>query len=64
MADKDRKKYAKDLKTIYHVATEEKACEAFDIVSEKLSSKYPDSMKRWYDNWDVITTIYNFSTTY
>lgn len=61
--DKDRKEFAKDLKTIYHASTEEKAREALDIVSEKWTPKYPNSMKRWYDNWDVITPIYKFSPT-
>ena len=61
--DKDRKEFAKDLKTIYHASTEEKAREALDIVSEKWTPKYPNSMKRWYDNWDVITPIFKFSPT-
>ena len=61
--DKDRKAFATDLKTIYHAATEEKAREALDTVSEKWNPKYPHSMKRWYDNWDVITPIFKFSPT-
>ena len=61
--DKDRKAFATDLKTIYHAATEEKAIEALDTVSEKWNPKYPHSMKRWYDNWDVITPIFKFSPT-
>ena len=61
--DKDRKAFATDLKTIYHAPTEEKAREALDKVSEKWTPKYPNSMKRWYDNWDVITPIFKFSTT-
>ena len=56
--DKDRKAFATDLKTIYHAATE-----ALDTVSEKWNPKYPHSMKRWYDNWDVITPIFKFSPT-
>ena len=61
--DKDRKEFAKDLKTIYHASTEEKAREALDLVSKKWTPKYPNSMKRWYDNWDVITPIFKFSPT-
>lgn len=61
--DKDRKAFATDLKTIYHAATEEKTREALDTVSEKWNPKYPHSMKRWYDNWDVITPIFKFSPT-
>ena len=59
--DKDRKAFAADLKTIYHASDEEKARLALDCVSEKWISKYPNSMKRWYDNWDAITPIFKFS---
>ena len=61
--DKDRKAFATDLKTIYHAPTEEKASEALDAVTEKWTTKYPNSMKRWYDNWDAITPIFKFSPT-
>ena len=59
--DKDRKAFASDLKTIYHASDEEKARLALDRVTEKWTSKYPNSMKRWYDNWDAITPIFKFS---
>ena len=61
--DKDRKAFATDLKTIYHAPTEEKAREALDNVAEKWTPKYPNAMKRWYDNCDVITPIFKFSPT-
>ena len=32
-----------------------------DRVTEKWTAKYPNSMKRWYDNWDAITPIFKFS---
>lgn len=59
--DKDRKAFAADLKTIYHAADEEKARQALARVTEKWTPKYPNSMKRWYDNWDAITPIFKFS---
>ena len=59
--DKDRKAFASDLKTIYHASDEEKARLALDRVTEKWTAKYPNFMKRWYDNWDAITTIFKFS---
>ena len=61
--DKDRKAFAKDLKTIYQAVNEEKALEAPDRVTEKWTPKYPNSMKRWKDNWDVISPIFKFSDT-
>ena len=59
--DKDRKAFATDLKTIYHAPSEEQARNALDRVDEKWTSKYPNSMKRWYDNWDAISPIFKFS---
>ena len=44
-----------DLKTIYQPA--------LDRVTEKWSPKYPNSMKRWKDNWDAVSPIFKFSTT-
>lgn len=61
VSDKDRKPFATDLKTIYHAPTEEKALEALDKVINKWVPKYPNSMKRWTDNWDVISPIFKFS---
>ena len=61
--DKDRKAFAADLKTIYQAADEKKALAALDRVTEKWSPKYPNSMKRWKDNWDAISPIFKFSTT-
>ena len=61
VADKDRKPFAADLKTIYHASNEEKALEALEKVTAKWSEKYPNSMKRWHENRDVITPIFKFS---
>ena len=54
---------ATDLKTIYQAADEQKALAALDRVTEKWSPKYPNSMKRWKDNWDAVSPIFKFSTT-
>lgn len=61
VADKERKQFAADLKTIYHAATEEKAIAALEQVSEKWTEKYPNSMKSWKQNWDAISPIFKFS---
>ena len=61
VTEKDRKPFATDLKTIYHASNEEKALEALEKVTAKWSEKYPNSMKRWHENWDVITPIFKFS---
>ena len=61
--DKDRKAFATDLKTIYQASDEKKALAALDRVTEKWAPKYPNSMKRWKDNWDAISPIFKFSAT-
>ena len=44
-------------------ADEQKALAALDRVTEKWSPKYPNSMKRWKDNWDAVSPIFKFSAT-
>ena len=61
VADKDRKSFAKDLKTIYNAPNEEQGRINRDRVSEKWSEKYPNAMRRWERDWDVITPIFKFS---
>ena len=61
--DKDRKEFANDLKTIYNAPNEEQGRVNRDRVSEKWSEKYPNAMKRWERDWDVITPIFKFSST-
>ena len=62
VADKDKKIFANDLKSIYHAATEAAALEELERVTEKWSEKYPNAMKSWHQNWDVITPIFKFSS--
>ena len=47
--------------TIYQAADEKKALEALERVTEKWTPKYPNSMKRWKDNWDAVSPIFKFS---
>ena len=61
--DKDRKAFATDLKTIYQATDERKALEALERVTAKWTPKYPNTMKRWKDNWDSISPIFKFSST-
>lgn len=61
VADKDRKPFANDLKTIYQASNEQAAVEARERVAEKWSDKYPNAMKSWTTHWDAITPIFKFS---
>jgi len=60
--DKERRAFATDLKTIYQAVDEKKALIALETVKEKWTPKYPNAMKRWSDNWDVISPIFKFSS--
>jgi len=61
VADKDKKAFAADLKTIYHAPSEEAGYEQMKEVTEKWQEHYPNAMKSWSTNWDVISPIFKFS---
>ena len=61
VADKDKKAFAKDLKTIYHAPNEEQGYTRMQAVTEVWEKKYPGCMRRWTDNWDVISPMFKFS---
>lgn len=61
VADKDRKPFCADLKTIYQTPTEEKALDALERVTDKWSVKYLNSMKSRKQNWNAISLIFKFS---
>ena len=62
VSDKDKKSFARDLKSIYNAPDEKKGLEARDKVSAKWGEKYPNAMKSWERNWDAITPIFKFSS--
>lgn len=62
VADKDRKPFAADLKKIYNAPTEQAARTQLDAVTARWEEKYPRAMNRWYDNRDVISPIFKFSS--
>lgn len=62
VADKNKKEFAADLKTIYHAPSEEVGYERMEKITEKWQGQYPNAMKSWKTNWDVISPIFKFST--
>lgn len=58
---KHRKEFANDLKSIYHAPNEESGQAIMRDVKKKWDPVYPNAMKRWEDNWDVICPIFKFS---
>ncbi|GAA0765110.1 hypothetical protein GCM10008908_01160 [Clostridium subterminale] len=59
--DKDKKEFAADLKTIYHAPAEEPEHARMLEVTEKWHEHYPNAIKSWSANWDVISPIFKFS---
>ena len=61
VANKDMKEFARDLRTIYTAADEDNAQKQLKKVTDKWEKHYPSAMKRWHDNWDVISPVFKFS---
>lgn len=59
---KDMKAFATDLKTIYLAPNEQQGYENMQRVKGKWDEKYPNAMKGWENNWDVLTPIFKFSS--
>jgi transposase-like protein len=63
VSDKDKRELAKDLKLIYHAVNEDAAYKKLESVKDKWKEKYPNVMKSWEKNWDVLSPIFKFSSS-
>lgn len=57
---KDRKAFVADLKGIYKAVNEDVAMDNLLSLKERWSSKYPNAVKSWEDNWDNLSTFFAF----
>ncbi|SUQ49746.1 hypothetical protein CNEONATNEC32_02361 [Clostridium neonatale] len=57
---KDRKAFVADIKGIYKAVNEDVAMNNLLSLKEKWSSKYPNAVKSWEDNWDNLSTFFAF----
>jgi len=55
---KDYKYVTRDLKTIYHAASEAEAQANLDAFAETWDEKYPQISKSWRDNWANLATLF------
>jgi len=62
VANKDMKAFAQDLRAIYTAPDEKTAFQRLEDAEKKWNLHYPAAMRRWRENWDVITPIFKFST--
>lgn len=58
---KDKKEFVKDLKTIYTAINADVAMTNLLELREKWESKYPNAIRSWEDNWDNLSTFFEFS---
>lgn len=57
---KDRKAFARDMKPVYEASNREAALAALKDFETKWNDKYPYAIKSWYNNWDELTTFFDF----
>ena len=57
---KDVKQVVSDLKKIYKAATLEEAENALLEFAERWRKQYPSCVKSWEDNWDILSTFYEY----
>lgn len=57
---KDRKAFVADLKTVYQAATREEALSNLSRLEQTWSGKYGAAVRSWQNNWDDLTTFFEF----
>ena len=61
IASKDKKSFMKDLKEVYKAPTEELALAQLDKLKETLGNSYGMVINSWYNNWNNLSTFFDFS---
>lgn len=57
---KDKKAFTSDMKHVYGAPTRQAALAALDELEQKWNSKYAYAIKSWRENWDELTTFFDF----
>lgn len=57
----NKKELATDLKRVYTSSTAEQGYEVLLELEEKWSKKYPNAIRSWQDNWDSLSTFFQYS---
>lgn len=60
VASKDSKCFMKDLKAVYRATNEETAVSALHYLESTWGSKYPIVIQSWTNNWDNLSTYFDF----
>lgn len=54
------KEFMIDLKKVYQSITEEQALNNLAIFKEKWHTLYPSAIKSWEENWDILSTFFDY----
>lgn len=57
---KEKKEFTSDLKNIYNAPTKEVAKFELDNFEQKWGAKYPYAIRSWRNNWDELTSFFDF----
>ncbi len=57
----NKKELARDLKRVYSSSTAEQGFEVLLELEEKWGKKYPNAIRSWQDNWDSLSTLFQYS---
>ena len=57
----DLKKFSSDFKAVYNAPNEASALSALEKVKEKWGRKYPYAVSNWENNWEDVSSFFQFS---
>ena len=57
----DLKKFSSDFQTVYNAPTEVAALAELEAVKEKWGKKYPYAVSNWENNWEDVSSFFQFS---
>ncbi len=57
----DLKKFSADFKAVYNAPNEDAALSELDAVREKWGKKYPYAIRNWENNWEDVSSFFQFS---
>ena len=57
----DLKKFSTDFKAVYNAPTEAAALAELEAVKEKWGKKYPYAVSNWENNWEDVSSFFQFS---
>lgn len=60
IAEKDKKEFVADLKPVYQAVNKEQGFENLVVLDEKWSKKYPVPVQSWYNNWNTLSTFFEY----